>query len=252
MIDLVSEELERRAQLALPWKSAVLGALTIHLAVIAMLFLAPRPGHRRYTLPMVQVRLASPPAQPAGATGRPEAKPLAAPAPAPAATAPVHTAKKAVAPPPRHPLPPEKKAAKAAPLAPAPSEAGTRAGSSAPATSPQGEGVTGQRSAGGGIAVGAGNGGNDESFPYSYYLNRLLGLIESNWFRPPDAPTSQCRVLCRLDRSGRLIEAGIEEPSQTPAFDRAALRAVYASSPFPPLPQGYGGGTLTLHLEFGP
>jgi len=79
-----------------------------------------------------------------------------------------------------------------------------------------------------------------------------LALIESNWFRPPDAPESRCRVLCRLDRSGRLIEAGIEQPSQTPAFDRAALRAVYASSPFPPLPQGYGGGTLTLHLEFGP
>jgi protein TonB len=251
VIDLVSEELERRAQLALPWKSAVLGALTIHLAVIAMLFLAPRPGHHRYTLPMVQVRLASPPAQPAGAPGRQVAKPLAAPAPAPAATAPAHTAKKAAAPQPRHPLP-EKKASKARPPAPAPAEPDARAESPAPPAATQGEGVTGQLSAGGGIAVGAGNGGNDESFPYSYYLNRLLGLIESNWFRPPDAPASQCRVLCRLDRSGRLIEAGIEEPSQTPAFDRAALRAVYASSPFPPLPQGYGGGTLTLHLEFGP
>jgi hypothetical protein len=29
------------------------------------------------------------------------------------------------------------------------------------------------------------------------------------------------------------------------------LRAVYAANPLPPLPQGFGGNTLTLHLDFG-
>jgi len=58
-------------------------------------------------------------------------------------------------------------------------------------------------------------------------------------------------VLCRIDRSGSVQQAGIEQPSGNPAFDRAALRAVYASAPFPPLPQAYRGTTLTLHLEFG-
>jgi len=245
MIDPVSEELERRAQLALPWKTAILAALTLHVIAIAALVVAPRGGRHRLSLPMVQVRLAAPPALPAAAPAAPAARPTSAPAAAPA-----HPAKK-VLPPPRHPLP-EKKPPKAAAKAPVPPEPDVEASSpSAPALGPPpGDAV--QRSTGGGIAVGAGAGGDEQSFPYAYYLNRLLALIESNWFRPPGAPPSQCRVLCRLDRSGRLTEAGIEQASETPAFDRAALRAVYASSPFPPLPQGYGGATLTLHLEFGP
>ncbi|MBI5280324.1 MAG: TonB C-terminal domain-containing protein [Candidatus Solibacter usitatus] len=98
----------------------------------------------------------------------------------------------------------------------------------------------------------SGSNGGDDSFPYAYYLSRLLGVIESNWFRPPSPPGTKCRVLCRLDRSGRLLDTGIEESSGTPAFDRAALRAVYSSAPFPPLPQGWIGSTLTIHLEFGP
>ncbi|MBP1619594.1 MAG: TonB terminal [Acidobacteria bacterium] len=59
-------------------------------------------------------------------------------------------------------------------------------------------------------------------------------------------------MLSRIDRGGRLVESGIELPSGVAAFDRAALRAVYAAAPFPPLPQGFGGSTLTLHLDFGP
>jgi TonB family protein len=59
-------------------------------------------------------------------------------------------------------------------------------------------------------------------------------------------------VRCRIDRSGRLLEAGIEEESVVAAFDRAALRAIFAAAPFPPLPQGFSGQSLTLHLDFGP
>ena len=94
--------------------------------------------------------------------------------------------------------------------------------------------------------------GTEEVFPFTYYLNRVLGSIEGNWFKPPVPPDTRCRVRCRIDRSGLLIEAGIEEPSAVAAFDRAALRAVYASAPYPPLPLGFTGASLTLHLEFGP
>ena len=80
----------------------------------------------------------------------------------------------------------------------------------------------------------------------------MLALIEGNWFRPPAAAGTVCQVRCVIDRSGRLAEAGLESASASPAFDRAALRAVYAAAPFPPLPEGFGGTELTLHLEFGP
>lgn len=117
---------------------------------------------------------------------------------------------------------------------------------------PGGTGSGETRTASGTLGVSSGTDGGDTSFPYAYYLTRLLGLIESNWFRPPSPAGTRCRVLCRLDRSGRLLDTGIEESSGIPAFDRAALRAVYASAPLPPLPQGWVGSTLTLHLEFGP
>ncbi len=105
----------------------------------------------------------------------------------------------------------------------------------------------------GALTLGGGSrgGGTDEVFPYDYYLQRVLALIESNWFRPPAPEATRCRVRARIDRSGRLLEAGISLESGMPAFDRAALRAVFAAAPFPPLPQGFGGTTLTIHLEFG-
>ena len=76
--------------------------------------------------------------------------------------------------------------------------------------------------------------------------------MESNWYRPPAPAETRCRVRCRVDRTGRLLEAGIEESSGVAAFDRAALRAVYAATPLPPLPQGFSGQALTVHLDFGP
>jgi len=245
MIDPVSEELERRAQVGLPWKLPMVGALGIHLAAIALLLATPRMGHRSLVLPKVEVRLTAAPALPAHAPPAP-ARTESPARPAPPRAAAKAPPKKAAPPPPRHAIP--KKGAKSAP--PAAPEPAPRTSAPAP-VEPAGGASEGLRSAGGGIAVGP-SGNGEESFPFAYYLNRLLALVESNWFRPPDAQPSQCRVLCRIDRSGRLIEAGIEQASQTPAFDRAALRAVYASAPFPPLPQGFGGATLTLHLEFGP
>ncbi len=245
MIDPVSEELERRAHLELRWRWAIAGAVSIHLAAVLLLLLTQSHGRRALTLPRVQVRLATAvtPGPPAGTRQAAAAPPPVRPAAEPAKKPKV---RKAVEPPPRHTVP-DKQAAR---QAKAPPET-----SGEPAEAPQGAtgapaGATG--SAKGGLALGVGNGGGDEAFPFTYYLNRVLALIEGNWFRPPSAQGTSCRVRCVIDRSGRLVEAGLEVESQTPAFDRAALRAVYASAPFPPLPQSFGGSTLTLHLEFGP
>jgi protein TonB len=236
MNDPVSEELERRSHLDLPWRRAVVAALALHLAVAATLFLGPSHRRRTLVLPTVQVRLSSEPVSPAASASRP------APAPArPTAVAPPPkaAAKKAAEPPPRHPLP-AKNAARQAPPEP-----------EAAAVESAGPGTAGQTvTAAGGITLGVGSGG-DEAFPFTYYLNRVLAIIESNWYRPLAPPDTRCRVRCVIDRSGRLVEAGLEQESASPAFDRAALRAVYAANPLPPLPQGFGGTTLTLHLDFG-
>lgn len=249
MIDPVTRELEARAAQGWPWRLAFALSLVLHAAAGVGLLLAGAAPRRTTTLPSVQVRLAALPLPaPGAAAASPAAQPRAAAAPAaPPRPAPA-PARPASQPPPGRTAPsPERHPTLAPPAAPetAPAGAGGDPVSDsqpAPASSPSG-----------GLTLGGGSrgGGTDEVFPYDYYLQRVLALIESNWFRPPAPEATRCRVRARVDRTGRLLEAGISQESGVPAFDRAALRAVFAAAPFPPLPQGFGGSTLTIHLEFG-
>jgi TonB family protein len=250
VIDPVTRELEARAAQRWPWRLALALSLGLHAAAGVGLLLAGATPRRTTTLPTVQVRLtalpvpaaaAAPPERaPARAAAPPAAPPPAAP-PRPVSPTTAQTTPRRTAPPPdaRPTVPPP-----AAPEAAAAGTADASAGDSreAPVGSPSGA-LT--------LGGGARGAGTDETFPYDYYLQRVLALIESNWFRPPAPEATRCRVRARIDRSGRLLEAGISQESGMPAFDRAALRAVFAAAPFPPLPQGFGGTTLTIHLEFG-
>lgn len=250
MIDPVSAELESRAREHLPWRWALGSALVVHVAAALALLLGGSHRPRALSLPSVQVRIAPglpAPARPAAPAAR---SPAPAAAPRKATPAPPPPARKAVA------IDKTVKPSRATPRAAAPepapaSSVAAEAGTDQPEPAPAQQGGATGSGGSGGVALGAGN-GTEESFPFAYYLNRVLGSIEGNWFKPPVPPDTRCRVRCRIDRSGKVIEAGIEEPSAIPAFDRAALRAVYASAPFPPLPLGFAGTSLTLHLEFGP
>ena len=248
MIDPVSEELERRAMVSWPWRSALLAALIVHVATAGAVLLASRTHHRPLLLPSVQVRLGVVPPALAGAPPAPPALPRSATAPRQAPPRPA--ARPAAKTPPPASTASRGLASKTAPPATAVPPAGSSAAEGdAPGAGQQpGPLVSGTS----GLGVQPENEGGGQSFPYDYYLQRLLGTIEANWFRPPAPDGTHCRVLCRINRGGRLVESGIESPSAVSAFDRAALRAVYAAAPFPPLPQGFGGTTLTLHLDFGP
>ena len=248
MIDEIGQELDRRWAEPWPWRSSLGVALGLHLAVVVAALVGPSLHRRPLTLPSVQVRLGVVAPAPVPAAGpRPENAPRPAAPPPVAALQPAPKSPRAAAPAGRQPKPAARAVLPAPTGAPHVPETVTDA---APESGRVGAGET--RSASGTLGVSSGTNSGDTSFPYAYYLTRLLGLIESNWFRPPSPAGTRCRVLCRIDRSGRLLDTGIEESSGIPAFDRAALRAVYSSAPLPPLPQGWIGSTLTLHLEFGP
>ncbi len=240
MIDPVSDELERRAREPWPWRSSLAVALALHATIALMAVFTPPSQHSALRRPSVQVRL--------GVRMPPATQPAAAPRPASAAPAPVPES--------RRPATATKRAPAAAASPAKASTTGRAPARPEPEQVDPGEGAAPGTGTPGSFAVsGAGGlraGPAGEDFPYAYYLERLLAIIEGAWFRPPAPDGTRCRVLCRIDRSGRLLEAGIEQPSVVPAFDRAALRAVYAGAPYPPLPQGFGGSSLTLHLEFGP
>jgi TonB family protein len=89
----------------------------------------------------------------------------------------------------------------------------------------------------------------DPNFTYGYYLDRVVGLIFQNWTRPPvGAEVKQAVFYFRIDRGGVIRDLKLVEPSGSEAFDQAALRAIEASSPLPPLPKGYNKEILGLHM----
>lgn len=232
MTDPVSEELARRAGEPLPWRWALVVALALHLAALGGLLLAARPKARALTLPAVRVHLASALELPA------PSKPTSTPVKSASPTAKVVPKREQA---PQAPHSGKKTAPPSPPVSPKAAKAASAPGGTTRQTS------TSSLQLGQGLAVGA---GEEQSFPYDYYLQRLLATVEANWFKPQAPPGTRCRVRCRIARSGELLEAGLEESSPHAAFDRAALRAVYAAAPFPPLPQGFGRYELILHLEF--
>ena len=87
-------------------------------------------------------------------------------------------------------------------------------------------------------------------FPYTIYIDRMKTLIGQHWFRPQAARGVGMTVQFVIDRDGTIRDVVPETPSGNTVFDLAAQRAVLESSPLPPLPFGYSGTYLRVHLTF--
>lgn len=90
-----------------------------------------------------------------------------------------------------------------------------------------------------------------ENFKFPYYELSLRNKIERNWSPPPLIKgSSWVRVV--IGRNGRVVTTEIVESSGNSFFDQAALRAIYLSDPFPPLPDNYFGSTLMFKVGLEP
>lgn len=249
MHDAVADVLVERQRLARPNPAGFLISLALH-AGLALVFVAAARSHRPTDLrPVLAVRFAP---------ARPAATSVSTPA------APARPATRNEAPKPPEPEPkPEKKPAvppvekslwgrsekkpKEEPKEEAPSrvdEASTRLpGSPAGGAAGGAAGVPGI-----GMAGVAGLEGGD--FPYTIYVDRMLTIIGRNWFRPQTKAEPIVQVFFTIERDGKIRDPQIEKSSGSAVFDRAALRAVIESSPLPPLPFGYSGSELGVHMTF--
>ena len=94
----------------------------------------------------------------------------------------------------------------------------------------------------------------EEEFGFSYWLNRVLLNISIKWDPPARAMGSReilTVVYFRVDRSGKIIVGPeIRTGSGNRGYDRAAMRAISAGQPFPPLPQAFRGRSLGINLGF--
>jgi protein TonB len=250
----VSEILARRARAGQPLAPLTAGlSLLAHAAFVVAVLLAGRPRRLPVAIPIsLPVRVVSP-----AALGRPEA------APVPAAAAP---ATEAVPEPPKarpviekpreekvQPSPNAMPSLKNAKVKPTPPKAVPAGKGAAPAVElPAAPGLPNGTAGGAGAALSFGTdvAAFDADFPFSYYVQQLLALIGANWFRPDAPEGALCTVTFRILRSGQVAEVKVESTSGISWYDRAAVRAVFAANPLPPLPNDYRNEQLGVHLRF--
>ena len=80
---------------------------------------------------------------------------------------------------------------------------------------------------------------------------RVRDKIGQNWNPPPDARDARVRVVFSVNRSGWVGEVKLveKESSGTFQFQRAAVRAIHASNPLPPLPEEFPQQTLEFSVD---
>jgi protein TonB len=69
------------------------------------------------------------------------------------------------------------------------------------------------------------------------YSNIIRRKIADNWKHLPVPKDAKVKVVFKILRSGWVDEVRLEEASGIFQFDQAAVRAIRASSPFPPFPE---------------
>src|SRR5262245_7600499 len=103
-----------------------------------------------------------------------------------------------------------------------------------------------------GVAQGAGTAASvDGDFPFQWYLTAVQRKVHEQWVQPRTSPQGQRAVITfEIARSGEVTGARIEKTSGDAAYDLAALRAVTAANPLPPLPAEFKGTVIRVHFGF--
>ena len=91
---------------------------------------------------------------------------------------------------------------------------------------------------------------DNPTFTYGYYLDRMLLLIRAQWTRPPLGSGVEATVHFRILQDGTVESIELVDSSGYNSFDLAALRALQAAAPLPPLPRSYREGELGVSLIF--
>ena len=252
MRDAVADVLAQRdRETASSLSSTVVASLVLHAALFALVFAGARRADEPEPVTRLNIRFA-----PSGSISRP-----GPPAPKPA-EAKKEIVKPVEAPKPAPPKVDEKTPVKKEAYAPKQESLFGRSDKKVPTARPEPASEPGAPSlAPPGAAVdegfalpGVGTAGvtgfEGGDFPYTIYVNQMLAKIGRSWARPQAAGELLAQVYFVIDRDGRVRDTEIERSSGNAAFDRAALRAVIESSPLPPLPFGYSGTWLGVHLTF--
>jgi protein TonB len=91
-------------------------------------------------------------------------------------------------------------------------------------------------------------------FQFPFYLRLVQKKVGESWSPPSlsfmENGAEEVVVRFVIGRRGAVSSVRVEKSSGSEYYDQAALRAVYRSSPLPPLPEGFEEESLTVHFSF--
>lgn len=253
-MDAVGSILAARQEERMPWAPAAVLTLILHGAVLGGLLVSFLAKPMRVAPPRaVAIRLLR-----SGSLQAPQvqAPPVAAPAP----PAPPAAEKPKIEKPVEEAPKPSKKAVllpakedKKKPTPPPVSRPGRAAtpAVSLPTAGEETPGTSVGAAPGAGGSAGIGGFKIDQAdFKYPIYIERMVGIMSLNWFKPAQIVQTNPVVHFQIERDGTITDPRLVVSSGLPFVDRAALRAVLASSPLPPLPAEYPGPHLGIQVVF--
>ena len=89
---------------------------------------------------------------------------------------------------------------------------------------------------------------------YGWYVTAIRNRISSNWLKGTVNPNIRVAprvyVTFQILRDGQLVNTQLTASSGLASLDRSALRAVYDSSPMPPLPADYLAPSVAVEFWF--
>ncbi len=241
MEDRVGDLLAQRAKLERGPLPGIVISLALHGAIAGAVILAAFHQPPPETTSIVSIKFA-PMASAAPAVTRPaKPKPAAPPPPQPHLEVPETPAAK----------PPLVQAPRknAVPLSPF-GKSTKKGAEMAPPPAPVPQLAPGTKSAADVPVGGAGVTGIEGDFPYTIYIDRMRVLVGGHWYRPQVPAGTTATVRFVIDRDGTIRDATIETSSGSGLFDRSALTAIRDTQTLPPLPFGYAGTYLGVHLTF--
>jgi TonB family protein len=89
---------------------------------------------------------------------------------------------------------------------------------------------------------------------YSWYVTAIRSRISSNWMKATVDPNIRVAprvyVIFQILKDGRVVNPQLTASSGISSLDRSALRAVFDSSPMPPLPADYPSSSVAVEFWF--
>ena len=82
------------------------------------------------------------------------------------------------------------------------------------------------------------------------YMKDLQRRIKMNWDPPKQDTAKRVVLLIKIAKDGRLLDCHVVQSSGTSSVDEAAMRAVFHTAPFKPLPAAYADNRVDIQFTF--